>query len=104
MTNSIYMGDNTAAFGNNFITINLENPLEYPISKAVFVCNCLTKTFENPVFPLVINFDSKETAKLRSSNTCFLVVYDSEGRQKTCTGNLTFKAQNGVLPNGGDCC
>lgn len=104
MTNSVYMGDNTAAFGNNFITINLENPLEYPISKAVFVCNCLTKTFENPVFPLVINFDSKETAKLRSSNTCFLVVYDSEGRQKTCTGNLTFKAQNGVLPNGGVCC
>lgn len=104
MTNSVYMGDNTAAFGNNFITINLENPLEYPISKAVFVCNCLTKTFDNPVFPLVINFDSKETAKLRSSNTCFLVVYDSEGRQKTCTGNLTFKAQNGVLPNGGVCC
>lgn len=104
MTNPIYMGDNTGAFGNNFITINLENPLGYQITKAVFVCNCLTKTFENPQFPLTVNFDSSETAKLRSSNTCFLVVFDELGRQKTCTGNLTFKAQNGVLPNGGVCC
>lgn len=101
----IYMGDNTGAFGNNFITINLENPLGYEITKAVFVCNCLTKSFDNPVFPLVVNFNSSETAQLRTSNTCFLVVYDSQGRQKTCTGNLTFKAQNGVLPNGnGGCC
>lgn len=103
MTNSIYMGDNTAAFGNNFITINLNNPLNYPISKAVFVCNCLTKTFKNPVFPIVINFDSQETGQLRTSNTCYLVVYDSQGRQKTCKGNLTFKAQNGVINNGACC-
>ncbi len=103
MTNPIYMGDNTGAFGNNFITINLENPLNYPISKAVFVCNCLTKTFENPVFPLVINFNSAETKNMSFSNTCYLVVYDSQGRQKTCKGTLTFKAKNGVLPNG-TCC
>lgn len=100
----IYKTDDTGAFGNNFITINLENPLDYQISKAVFVCNCITKTFENPVFPIVINFDSQETAKLRTSNTCFLVVYDSEGRQKTCKGTLTFYAKNGVITNGRICC
>lgn len=106
MTNPIFKSDDTAAFGNNFITINLDNPLNYSISKAVFVCNCITKSFENPAFPLVINFNSQETSTLKSTNTCFLVVYDSEGRQKTCTGTLTFKAQNGVLPEGnnGTCC
>lgn len=104
MTNAIYMGDDTAAFGNNFITINLENPLGYPISKATFVCGCIKKTFENPTFPLVINFTSGETATLRTTNTCYLVVYDSQGRQKTCKGNLTFKAQNGVIPQNGICC
>lgn len=104
MTNSIYMGDNTAAFGNNFITINLENPQEYPISKAIFVCGCLKKTFNNPQFPLVINFTSEETAGFRNANTCYLVVFDEQGRQKTCKGSLTFKAQNGVLPQNGVCC
>ena len=48
--NPIFKTDDTAAFGNNFITINLDNPQGYEITKAVFVCNCLTKTFENPVF------------------------------------------------------
>lgn len=97
MTNSIYKGDNTGAFGNSFITINLNNPLGYTISKAIFVCGVINKTFENPVFPIVINFTSSETSKLCVSNICYLVVYDSQGRQKTCNGTLRFKAQNGVI-------
>lgn len=96
----IYKGDNSGAFGNNFITINLENPLEYPISKAIFVCGCIRKEYPNPIFPLVINFSSAETSHFKDSNICYLVVYDSEGRQKTCQGTLTFKAQNGVICNG----
>lgn len=100
---TIFKGDDTGAFGNNFITINLNNPLSYPISKAIFVCKCIKKEFKNPVFPLVINFSSKETSALQSSNICYLVVYDSEGRQKTCKGTLTFGAQNGVISNG-TCC
>lgn len=100
----IFKGDSTAAFGNNFITINLNNPLGFPISKAIFVCGCVKKTFENPIFPLVINFTSQETSNFKPSNVCYLVVFDSEGRQKTCKGSLTFKAQNGVLSNNGTCC
>lgn len=99
-TNAIYKGDNTAAFGNNFITINLNNPLGYTVSKAILVCGCIQKTFENPEFPLIINLTSQETNQLRSSNVCYLVVFDSEGRQKTCNGTITFKAQNGVICNG----
>lgn len=104
MTNMIFKGDDTGAFGNNFITINLENPLNYPVSKAVFVCNCITKSFEEPEFPLIINFDSSETSRLRAANTCYLVVFDTQGRQKTCKGTLTFKTQDGVMNNGGTCC
>lgn len=99
----IYKGDNTGTFGNSFITINLDNPNDYIISKVIFVCGCITKTFENPIFPLKINLSSEETKTLKPSNVCYLVAYDSEGRQKTCQGTLTFKATNGVLPNK-DCC
>ena len=98
-TTSIYKGDNTGAFGNQFITINLENPQEYPISKAIFVCGCIQKVFENPQFPLMVNFSSDETSKLRPSNVCHLVVFDANGKQKTCTGTLTFSAQSGVICN-----
>lgn len=97
---SIYQSDDTAAFGNNFITIDINNPLEYPISKAVFVCGCVKKTFENPVFPLIINYTSEETERLGATNTGYLVVYDSNGRQKTCNGNIVFYVKNGVICNG----
>ena len=103
-TNTIYKGDDTGAFGSSFITINLDNPNDYEVSKVIFVCGCIQKSFNNPVFPLTINLSSEETEKLRSSNVCYLVAYDSQGRQKTCKGTLTFNAQNGVLPNGRTCC
>lgn len=102
----IYKGDNTAAFGNNYITIYLNNPLEYPVSKAEFVVNngCpKLQPIENPVFPLVINFTSEQTAQLQANNTGKLVVWDSQGRQLTCKGTLTFSAQNGVIYNGCQC-
>lgn len=104
MINTVYKTDDTGAFGNTFITVNLENPLGYTISKAIFVCGSIQKTFENPVFPLEINLDSQETAKLNYANVCYLVVFDENGLQKTCNGTFTFPAQNGVLRNGRTCC
>lgn len=103
MEQPIYKGDDTGAFGNSFITINLDNPNDYEVSKVVFVCGCVYKEFENPTFPIVINLTSEETNKLKASNVCYLVAYDSEGRQKTCKGTLTFNAQNGVISDG-TCC
>lgn len=104
MANSIYKGDDTAAFGNDFITISLENPEEEAISKAIFTCgDKIEKVFLDPVFPLVVNLTSEETSILNSSNVCHLVVYDSEGRQRTCDGSLTFSAKQGVLPDGNYC-
>ncbi|MBQ2285198.1 MAG: hypothetical protein II244_06000 [Clostridia bacterium] len=103
MINPIYKSDDTGAFGNTFITINLDNPNHYEVSKVIFVCGCIQQTFSNPTFPLSINLSGEETARLKSTNVCYLVAYDSEGRQKTCKGTLNFPAQNGVLQNG-TCC
>lgn len=103
-TNAIFKGDDTGSFGNNFITINLDNPNNYEVSKVIFVCGCVKKTFLNPVFPISINLTSEETAKLRTSNVCYLVAYDSQGRQKTCKGTLTFNAKDGVISNDRSCC
>lgn len=102
---AIFKGDNTAAFGNDFIKISIDNPAGYIISKAIFVCGCLKKTFDNPQFPIYINLTSEETSMLRGANVCYLVVYDGLGRQKTCNGTLTFNAKNGVICNDrGTCC
>lgn len=96
---TIYKGDNTAAFGNNFITITLNNPLGYTVSKVVFVCGCIQKSYNNPEFPLVINFTSEETSKFGAVNVGYLVAYDAQGRQKTCNGKVMFNAVNGVIQN-----
>ena len=94
---TIFKGDDTGAFGNNFITINLNNPENYTISKAIFVCGSIKKTFDNPEFPLTVNFSSEETIQLSPSNVCHLVLYDEFGYQKTCSGSLSFSAQSGVI-------
>lgn len=119
--NAIYKGDNTGAFGNNYITIKVKNPLLMEISKILFIVNggVIIKEFtdENNFavedIELVVNFDSGETAKLNNTNTGNLVAYDTyttpEGvfapRQCTCQQFLTFTAKNGVIcRNGRSCC
>lgn len=105
MSEAIYKGDNTGAFGNNYITIHVQNPLQVPISKIMFVVNggIITKTFTDESnfttedIELVVNFNSQETAKLNARNVGNLVVYDMQNRQLTCNQSLTFSAQNGVI-------
>ena len=38
-SNAVFKGDDTAAFGNNFIKITIQNPDRYPISKIEAVTN-----------------------------------------------------------------
>lgn len=95
-----YRSDNTAAFGNNFITINLVgNPLDVTVSRADFIVGCLCKRFDNPEFPLIVNFTPEELQKLDIVNVGYLKVYDTEGRPKVCDGNVVFKIKNGVFCN-----
>lgn len=89
----IYKGDDTGAFGANFLTISLENAENVTISKAVFRCNEITKEFENPVFPIKINLTAEETSMLYEDNTCYLAVYDEKGLKKTCEGSFVIQTQ-----------
>ena len=79
MINAIYKGDNTGAFGNTFLTIGLNNPLGYTISKAIFVTGCIQKIYENPVFPLRINFNEEETPKEEITWSFYRGVAPSKG-------------------------
>lgn len=93
---AIYQGDNTAAFGGNFLTIRLVLPEGQempPISKVELKIGCICKTFENPVFPLTVNLTEEETLKLQAVNTAYLAVWDNEDRKKTCQGKITFKTE-----------
>lgn len=94
---TIFKGDNSAAFGRNFITIHLNNPYEFEVTKAIFKCGCIVKEFENPIFPLRISFDEEETKQFNFNNVCYLAVFDSMGRKRTCKGKLNFTAQGQVV-------
>ena len=96
-----YRSDDTSAFGNNFITIDLvNNPLNVKVSRADFIIQGkYCKRFDNPVFPLIINFTPEELQKLDVLNVGFLKVYDSEGKPKVCDGNVVFEIKNGVMCN-----
>ena len=113
-SNTIFKGDNTGAFNNNFITITVKNPNLYPISKIEFITNssaCIPpKSFTDPdnfqseTIELVVNYDSTETPKLNNgANVGNLVVYDTQGRQSTCQQSLVFYAKNGVISKNGQC-
>lgn len=107
MAEMIYKGDDTGAFGNNFITIRLNNPLNYVVSKAKVIINngCPDiPIIENPQFPLTVNFTSQQSGMLRDgANTAKLRVWDAENRAKLCKGTLTFYVANGVVTNGCQC-
>lgn len=95
-----YRSDDTSAFDNNFITINLaDNPLNVQVSRADFIVEPICKRFDNPVFPLVVNFTPEEMQRLDIVNVGYLKVYDMQGRPKVCEGNIVFKIKNGVMCN-----
>lgn len=86
----IFRGDDTNAFGDSFITINLTTESEVTITKAVFKSGKVLKEFENPTFPLQIDLTAEETTKLDPENRAFLAVYDENGLKRTCEGSLVF--------------
>lgn len=101
----IYKGDDTDAFGRNYIKIKINNPDQKPISKIVFTVNSgiITKTFTDESnfttenIELIVNFDSSETSKLIAKNVGNVLVYDMLGKQYTCRQSFVFTAINGVI-------
>ena len=84
-----YKGDDTRAFGGNLAKINLIGLEGKFISRAVFQCGRIQKTFTRPVFPLMINFTAEETEYMWHKNECYLQVFDIKGRGATCKGTFT---------------
>lgn len=90
-------GDDSQAFGQNLLRITLSDPdnlLErHSISKCEIRFNgCITKTFLNPEFPLIINLTSEESNKLSvGNNTAVMAVWDEEGRKVTPEGGQIIK-------------
>lgn len=94
---TIYKGDDTNAFDQNFIKIDIENESEYPISKVVFQCGPVQKVYTNPAFPIYVNFTHTESERLYQDSKCYLQVFDSKGRRQTCEGTLSFTAKAKVI-------
>ena len=94
---SIYRGDDTGAFGQTFLTIEAIIPEEWVVTKAVWRAGEVTKTFQDPVFPIGINLSHEETYKLKNINTCYLAVYDQDGLKQTCEGKLVFTTKAEVV-------
>ena len=79
---SINRGDNTGAFGCEFLRIYLNNPNNLAIQKAIFQINGdLEKEYYNPKFPLKVNFTGAETELLQQVNFCRLALWDKNGRR-----------------------
>lgn len=93
----LYRGDDTNAFGQKFMTIELENCQGLVITKAELQCGTVHKTFENPTFPLDVDLCCDETKVLLGSNCCYLCIYDEQGRKHTCKGEVTITTKKGVV-------
>lgn len=94
---TLFRGDDTDAFGSSFITINIETEVEVTITKAVFQCGTIKKVFDDPTFPLSVELTAEETKGLPANNLCYLAVYDSNGKKRTCSGSLQFSTQSQVV-------
>ncbi|MCR5261960.1 MAG: hypothetical protein K6C94_09010 [Candidatus Gastranaerophilales bacterium] len=93
---TIFKGDNLQAFNGQPFKIEFDADL--PVSKAALVINngIIIKEFENPSSPLLVELDENDTAKLSASNQAHFVVWDSNGRKRTCDGVLNFTAKEEI--------
>ena len=94
MTSNVNLirGDSSTAFGQNLLRITLSDPDglldNHSISRCEIRFNgCVSKTIENPVFPLLINLTSEESDKLSVGNsTAVMAVWDENGEKLTTKG------------------
>ena len=94
----IYKGDDTDAFNQEFIKINVDVPVDWTITKAEFKVGQLAPmVFLNPEFPIYAKLSANQTIKLKDINTCYLAIYDARGRKQTLEGSISFKAKEEVV-------
>lgn len=89
---NLIRGDDSRAFGQNLLRITLSDPDHLLDTHSISRCEirfsgCMTKTFLNPEFPLIINLTSEESEKLAvGNNTAVMAVWDEDGRKLTPEG------------------
>lgn len=104
ITTEIYKGDDTGAFGRQYIKINAPVGVDSSlISKIVFQCGNVQKEILTPKFPCYVNFSSEETKLFTYRNDCYLQIFDSEDRKITLKGNLTVLANKQVVNDCSTC-
>ena len=98
MTRKYRRGDDWNAFGQEWALIEADIPEDWVVSKAVFkVGNLAPITFENPVFPIPFSLESYQTIDLKDVTTCYLAIYDEQGRKQTLEGSWTFETEEEVV-------
>ena len=95
----IRKGDDTNAFGQNLLKINVKNNTDQKITKCVFQCGNIQKIFDNPEFPLFLNFTKEETERLDRNTECYLKVYDENGLCFTCNEKIVLTVLPKVVEN-----
>ena len=94
---TIYKGDNLQAFDGSPIEVEFDTGGSL-VSKAEFIINkgLIVKTFLNPESPIFVNLTEQDTKKLGLNNYAQLVLYDTQGRRKTCDETLVFTVKEGT--------
>jgi len=95
---TLYRGDDA----KDFINVTLQNIVGKTLTKAIFQCGAIKKTFKDPTFPIKITFTRADTQKLQAGNKCYMAVYyldddDVTELKQTCEGVLEFDTQSGVV-------
>ena len=98
MANTYYRGDDFDAFDQEWAEIELDIPEEWDISRAEFkVGNLPVMVFTEPTFPMNVNLASYQTAGLKDVSTCYIALYDRQGRKQTLNGSWTFVTKEKVV-------
>ena len=93
-----FKGDDFDAFGQEWALIELDLPEDWIVSRAEFkVGNLPVLVFNDPIFPIPVNLESYQTSNLKDVNTCYLAIYDEEGRKQTLDSSWTFVAEDEVV-------
>ena len=93
-----YKGDDFDSFDQEWAEIEVDIPEDWIVSKAEFRVGDLPNiVIPNPVFPMPISLSAYQTANLRDYSTCYLALYDEQGRKQTCEGSWTFFTNNEVV-------
>ena len=98
IVNSYYRGDDWDAFDQEWARIEVDIPEDWEISRAEFrVGDLPVMTFIDPVFPIPVSLAGYQTDRLKDVTSCYLAIYDRQGRKQTLNGSWTFQTKEKVV-------